>query len=395
MGMGNYIDRIIEADVKNGEISGADICVIKNNEEIYRKQYGYSDKERHIAMPDDAIFRMYSMTKPVTAVAMMILVERGIIDLNDPVSKYMDTYKNPKVLSNGKIINAKREILIKDIMNMTSGMSYPDSNTLAGRIVGDLYDVLQKEQREGKGRTTVEWCRELGKLPLEFNPGEEWRYGTSADVCGAVIEIVSGKRLSEFMREEIFEPLRMKYTDFYVPEEKWDRFTQVYEYTEDGILSPYECRHLGITDYRTLPAFESAGAGLVSTINDYKRFALMLLNDGEYNGRTILHRKTMDYLRTPCVGDELLANREWESQRGYTYGNLMRIMKDIAQAGTLGSVGEFGWDGWTGNYFLVDPAENMIMLYFIQRINGGKFTTINKLRNVIYGNLGEYIKRFE
>ena len=119
----------------------------------------------------------------------------------------MDTYKNPKVLSNGKVIDAKREILIKDIMNMTSGMSYPDSNTLAGRIVGDLYDVLQKEHREGNGRTTVEWCRELGKLPLEFNPGEEWRYGTSADVCGAVIEIASGKRLSEFMREEIFEPL--------------------------------------------------------------------------------------------------------------------------------------------------------------------------------------------
>lgn len=395
MGMGNYIDRIINEDVANGEISGADICVIKNNEEIYRKQYGYSDKEKGKVMPSNAIYRMYSMTKPITSVAMMILVERGIVDLNEPVSNYMDTYKNPKVIYNGQLVDAKREVLIRDIMNMTSGMPYPDANTPAEQKVGELYNILQREQREGKSRSTVEWCSELGKLPLEFNPGEKWKYGTSADVCGAVIELASGKRFSDFLQDEIFEPLGMKDTAFYVPEEKWDRFTQVYEHTDDGILKPYEGRHLGMTDYTRLPEFESGGAGLVSTVDDYKRFAMMLLNNGEYNGRTILHRKAMDYIKTPCVSDELLAGRNMDSQRGYSYGNLMRIMKYPQESGTLGSVGEFGWDGWTGNYFFVDPAENMVMLYFIQRISSGRITTINKLRNAIYGNLGEYIKRFE
>lgn len=386
MGANNYIDRIIDLDVKNGEISGADICVIKDNVEIYRKQYGYANKEENKSMLDNVIFRMFSMTKPVTSVAMMILVERGIIDLNEPVSRYMSTYKSPKVLNNGKIIPAKRELVISDLMNMTSGMSYPDESTVAGKEVAKLYKKLQDEQKKGKSKTTVEWCKELGKLPLEFNPGEDWRYGTSADVCGAIIEIASGMKLSDFLKKEIFEPLGMEDTDFYVPSDKWDRFAQVYEYTKDGLL-PYNGRTLGITDYKEPPKFESAGAGLVSTINDYKKFALMLLNKGEYEGVRILHRKSVEFITTPAVSDEILKNRDWEAQKGYSYGNLMRIMTNPNKAATLGSVGEFGWDGWTGNYFLVDPKENLVILYFIQRINSGKLETVSKLKNVIYGML--------
>lgn len=386
MGDNIYIDRIINSDVENGEISGASICVIKDNKEIYKKNYGYANKEEQKPMLDNAIFRMFSMTKPITSVAMMILVERGIVDLNEPVSKYIRTFKNQKVQKNGKLVKPKREVLISDLMNMTSGMSYPDESTVSGSEVATLYRKLQSEQRKGKGKSTVEWCSELGKLPLEFEPGTNWRYGTSADVCGAIIEIASGMKLSEFLNKEIFEPLNMQDTSFFVPSEKWDRFTQVYEYTNNGLL-PYRGFTLGITDYKQPPNFESAGAGLVSTIDDYKKFALMLLNKGEYEGIRILHRKSVEFITTPSVSDDILKTRDWEAQKGYSYGNLMRIMVEPNKGGTLGSVGEFGWDGWTGNYFLVDPKENLVVLYFIQRINSGKLETVNKLKNVIYSLL--------
>lgn len=212
-------------------------------------------------------------------------------------------------------------------------------------------------------------------------------YGLSADVLGGVVEAVSGKSYGAFLREELFLPLEMKDTGFFVPEERKERFAQIYNWNEKTeSLIPFTDSHLG-EYYGEDVAFESGGAGLVSTIDDYSHFAQMLLQKGEYQGKRILGSKTVEFMTKNRLSEAQKVDFNWDSLWGYGYGCLMRILADQGPAGSNASIGEYGWDGWTGNYVMIDPAEELIFIYFMQKCNTGTTPLVRKLRMVTYGAL--------
>lgn len=382
------IDNLINQYIADGEIAGASLLVLKDGEEKYAKVYGESDKENHIPMQRDTIFHLYSMSKPVTAAAVMILFERGELDVWDAVSKYLPCFKNQTVWTEAGEVPANRDITIWDCLNMTTGIPYPCEELESGRRLDKIFCELIKRREAGEYVDTMEWMRQVAKVPLSFQPGEKWMYGFSADILGAVVEAVSGKKFGQFLQEEIFAPLGMTDTGFYVPEEKWNRFAVSYENWSAGSLVPMLHSHLG-EYYKSDVAFESGGAGMVSTITDYAKFAQMLLNGGKLGNVRILGKKTVEFMAQNHLTEAQKVDYTWDSTRGYGYGCLMRCLENKGAAGTNGSVGEFGWDGWTGNYVTINPADNMVLLFFIQRCGYGFGELTRKVRALTYGALTE------
>lgn len=375
---------IIEADIKADCTVGAKLAVIHKGETVFTETVGMADKEKGIPMKEDTMFRLFSMTKPVTACAAMILLERGKFELNNPVKWFLPTFEAPTVLDEQGERPADRDITIGDLLSMTSGIPYPDGH-LSGQAMGALWGMQSDNYLNGgKLYNTKEFALEMGKKPLTFTPGKQWMYGASADVMGAVIEVVSGMTLGEFFRKEIFEPLGMNDTGFYIPKEKYSRLAQAYEY-KDGKDVPFTHFHLCLTDYSEQPAFESGGAGLVSTIEDYSKFVKMLMNKGEYNGVRILGRKTVELMTRNFLSDEQKSSLNWDSTVGHGYGCFMRVLEDGTKAGLNQSEGSYGWDGWMGCYFSIDPKEELAVLYFIQQAGAGCTGTVRRLQNVIWG----------
>lgn len=382
------MDSIIEKEVAHRKVVGANVLIIHNENEIYFKTIGYADKEQKRIMNRDTIFRMYSMTKPITAIAIMILVERKKINLLDPIKKYFPEFSNSLVYSSeGNLENINRDINIYDLLNMTSGIPYPDESHESGRKMDKLFKDLIKRREEGELINTQDYIKYISQIPLVQQPGTKWVYGLSADILGGIIEIVTNKKFSQFLKEEIFDPLEMKDTDFFVPKSKLNRFAQNYKWNEERKeLIPFTNSHLG-EYYGEDVAFESGGAGLVSTIDDYSHFAMMMINNGEYNGKRILDSKTIKFMTQDKLTKEQKDDFTWDGMKGYGYGNLMRILINKEEAKTSSSIGEFGWDGWTGNYVSIDPKEKLIILYFIQRCDSGVTPIIEKLKNVIYKSI--------
>lgn len=381
----NNLKPIMQNEIDKGYISGAAVRILHKGSIVYEDELGFMNKEEEKTVRKDTIYRMFSMSKPVTAVATMILYERGLLNLLDPVTNYLEGFKNQKVWTEDGLVAAKKEATIWDLLNMTSGLPYPDAGFKSGILMDKLFVEVEQELKAGKEVSTLEFANRMGQVPLEFHPGERWRYGVSADILGAVIEVITKKSFGEFLDEEIFKPLGMVDTSFYVPEDKLERFAEIYEYMDNTKeLLPCKWNFLGLNDFKSKPAFESGGAGLVSTIDDYSKFASMLLNKGSLNGVRILGRKTVDYLRTPCLKGERASYKDWDSMVGYDYGNLMRVLTDPVTAGSNASKGEFGWDGWTGNYFFIDPTEELIFLYAIQKCNGSNPLLMRRYRSIIY-----------
>lgn len=368
---------------------GAAICIIKDGKEVYRNEYGEADKEKHIPMEKSSIFRCYSMTKPVTSVAIMTLVEKGIIALSDPVSNFIPSFKNQTVLTEKGYVPAKREVTIQDLMNMTAGLTYPDASFPAGKEMQDMIDKYYADVENGNPTSTYDLAVLIGEQPLEFQPGEGWRYSFCADVLGAVVEVVTGKKYGEFLKETIFEPLGMVDTDFYVPEEKQNRFMQNYQYMpETKTMEPCTWQHLGLTYmHKKKPLFESGGAGLVSTIDDYSKFVIMMLNKGTLGNVRILGRKTVEIMTKNNLTPKQLEMYDWDSLKGYGYGNLMRVMMDVPASQSLGSEGEYGWDGWLGSYVAIDPKENLAIIYVIQKCGGNGYRDVQIIRDIVYSAL--------
>lgn len=224
----------------------------------------------------------------------------------------------------------------------------------------------------------------IGRCPLEFQPGSNWKYGVSADILAAVVEKVSGMPYSEFLEKELFEPLEMTDTGFYVPEEKQDRLAMAYQSTKDGIKE-YKDNTLGIRlSMDVPPAYEAGGAGLVSTIDDYSKFTEMLLNKGNFQGQQILFPKTVEFMTTHRLTPQQQAGMDnWVEMNGFSYGNLMRVMTDPWKAGFAAAPGEYGWDGWLGCYFTNIPDTEMTILMMMQKKDAGTFELTRRLRNVI------------
>lgn len=383
------VKKLFEGYVENGHAAGASVAVFKDCKERFYFDTGYADIERGYDMSHNTIFRCFSMTKPITSVAVLILMERGIIDLYSPVSEYLPEFAaaNMKVMDGEEVVPAKREILVRDLMDMTAGTVYPDLGDEAGRKMALLYDTISGEQDMGVKPGTMDFIRRIALQPLAFEPGTHWRYGTEADILGAVVEAASGMRFGDFLQKEIFDPLGMKDTAFYVPEEKKNRFAQIYRVVEPGVFALDTEKHLGMEGYDEKPAFESGGAGLVSTVEDYGKFAMMLANGGTYDGVRILSPYTVEFMGTNQLDAQCRRDLTWETLRGYGYGNLCRVMDTPQCTGCSVQLGAFGWDGWTGNYFLIDPVENMVIMYVIQKCDGTDDKLVRKLLNTVYGAL--------
>lgn len=382
------MDKLISQEVSEGRVKGASALVLHKGQEIYYNAFGFADAERGLPMRRDTIIHLYSMTKPITAAAVMILAERGELDVWDAISDYLPAFRDPRVWDEEKQceIPAKREITVWDLLNMTSGIPYPDMIHEPGRRMDKVVKELVRRREQGETVGTQEFVSRIAEVPLCFRPGEQWMYGFSADVLGAVVEVVSGKKFSKFLKEEMFEPLEMTDTGFFVPKDKLHRLAQYYDLMPQGELKVHTGSHLG-EYYGEDVAFESGGAGLVSTLDDYSHFASMLINKGKYKGRQILGRKTVEFMAQNRLTDKQRETMIWDSVKGYGYGCLMRVLLDQGQAGFNGSPGEFGWDGWTGNYVTMDFSEELVFLYFIQLCGAGTTPAVRKLKMVTYSAL--------
>ncbi len=383
------LEGIIEREVEREQTAGANILVLQNGREVAYAQAGYADLEEKKPYQRDTIVRLYSMTKPVTAAAVMLLADRGELDLNQGAEEFIPEFRNIKVDENGTLTDPVRRIRIYDLLHMTSGLCYGGDESAANIETEKVFQEIIERMDTEDAVTTVEAAKRLAGCPLRFQPREQFLYGSSADVLGAVIEIVSGRRLSKFCREELFEPLGMKDTGFYVPEEKQSRLAKVYESTAEG-MKLFTGRHLGISNrMERLPAFESGGAGLVSTVDDYARFAQMLMQGGTFEGRKIMEPGTVKLLTQgklqPWQQDYFA--RTWEGLDGYSYANLMRVMTEPGLACLRVSEGEYGWDGWLGNYFANSPKDGITMLATCQKRDAGTTSMVRKLKNVVWNSL--------
>ena len=336
---------------------------------------------------------MYSMSKTVTAVAAYKLIEQGKLDFGQQLNDILPEFANVTVCtetgSTGTPHPAARPILIQDLLNMTSGYGYGaywEGSTYGEHETSKLIDELNTDVTSENKITTQEFARRIAKIPLNFEPGTDYQYGYSADILGAVIEKVSGQKFSDFLKENIFDPVGMKDTAFYVPQSKQTRLSKIYR---TGLEEFTGC-NLGVGyKMENPPAFESGGAGLCSTVDDYMKFGLMLLNKGNLDGAQILQPATVDFMTNAVLRDDLQQkfNQKMEHLSGYTYCNLLRIATEPGKCKALTTKGEYGWDGWLGPYLGIDPANNLVLVMTMQKVDAGTWDLTRKVKNIIYSAL--------
>ena len=383
------IDTLLKEMVDNSFAAGASVLVLKDGKEQYYGQAGHRDIDNNLPFDRSTISRLYSMSKPITSVAAMILLEDGAYELDDPVSKYIPSFKDQVVAEGYNRFPVSRAATIRDLLNMSAGLAYGGVNNVTEHESGELIAEGVKRIGSDNEMSTMEFAQRTGELPLIFQPGCGFNYSTCADIMGAVIEKVSGQSFGEFLHKRIFDPLGMADTDFYVPNSKQDRLSKVYEDTPNG-LKEYTYNHLIINlsgDHK--PAFESGGAGIFSTIDDYALFATMLHNGGiSKDGQRIIGSQTIDFMRSASTEDKVrpMFLKGW-GDTGYDYCNFLRIMKDSSKSPTLAINGEYGWDGWLGCYFINVPSHNMTFLMMMQRADAGTTNYTRRIRNVVYSAL--------
>lgn len=371
----------LDRAINSGEETGASIVVTVGGETVFTHSAGLADAENSVHFTSDTVCRAFSCTKVATSVACMILVERGILDTADELSWYIPEFSHPFFIREGKKIDSP-PIKIRDLLNMTSGIPYPGDGREGGIETDSLWGRLDAGIRDGNSMTTQEWAAEAGKCPLMFPAGSEWMYGASADILGAVIEKAADTELGEFMRANIFSPLGMEDTAFYVPPEKRGRLAVLYDGAgKDRRLPNYV--NLCIYDYDSEPAFCSGGAGLFSTASDYSKLGAELA----YGTVGIISRKTVDMMRRSGLSPEQRRTLNWDSVRGFGYGNLMRMLENRNEAGLIASEGAFGWDGWTGTYLLGDTSEKLSVTLFLQRCGAGTTRLSRCAVNTVYAAL--------
>ena len=375
----------LERAVENHEAAGISLLVLRDGTELCYAQAGKADIGSGKPVSRDSIFRLYSQSKPITAAAVMILADRGEIDLMAGADQYLPGFRNPRVVNpDGGIVPALRAPWILELLTMTAGLCYPDADP-AGQYAARVFEEDQARIPAGEGMSTAEFCNRLGEQPLAFQPGTGWRYSTCADILGAVVEAVSGKRFGQFLKEELFDPLGMKDTDFWVPAEKKDRLVTCYRRIPGG-LEEFRNLHLAVGQYDRAPAFESGGAGLVSTLDDYAAFAAMLMNGGSYGGRRILSPAAVRFMTAPRLSPEI-RRALWDSLCGYNYGCLVRVCDRPGSCAVFNEAGEYGWDGWLGTYFANLPASRITFLLNQNAPDTGTAAVTRKCRNILASEL--------
>ncbi len=372
------IDSVMQRYVDQRILAGIVTLVARRGHVVHFEKFGFQDIKTSKPMELDTIFRIYSMTKPITSVALMMLFEQGLVRLADPVTKFIPEFKKVKVWVNeGEFADLVREITVHDLLMHTAGLSYGDyDETLTP--VDKLYDQADVFNTD---MTLHEMMRRIADLPLVHQPGEVWRYSVATDVVGRLIEVISDISLADFLDEKILRPLGMEDTAFSVPAEKMGRFATLYGMTEKGALEVLDTVVGG--DYVNV-RLHSGGHGLVSTAADYLRFAQLVLNGGELDGVRLLGRKTMELMTTNHIPPTLLPLEMVDPWPGFGFGLGFRVLLDVPQAGVMGSVGSHGWAGWASTYFWVDPQEQLIGILMLQYIPSGTYPISEDFRTAVY-----------
>ena len=354
------IDSAIEAEIAADKIQGAVALIARHGTIVYQKSFGYADIDSQTRMQNDSIFRIASMTKAVTTVAAMMLYEQGHFQLNDPVSKYIPAFTHMKVISavgdDGSLstIDATRPIRIIDLLTHSSGISYP---FIPGKLHKSYVEAGVIDGPTSKNVTLQSKMEILAKQPLLFEPGSAWAYGLSTDVLGYLVEVVSGKPLDRFFAEEIFAPLGMNNTYFYLPEDKTDQLVTLYAAVAGKglIVSKGDESSIKLDNPRYpvegAKTYFSGGAGLSSTALDYARFCQMLLNGGSFNGSRLLGRKSIELMRTARAD----IDKDGEADFGLGF-----YITELETTGEIGSPGTFSWSGAFDTSYWIDPAENLV-----------------------------------
>ena len=361
---------LIQGEIDRKELAGAVTILARHGKVLDYRTYGVNDIGTGSAMAKDTIFRDYSMTKPVTAVAMMILYEQGKWLPMDPIAKYVPEFAHLKVFngvdSDGKpiLVDAEHAPTLRELMTHSAGFLYGFGNSK----VDDLY----KQAKPLQAGSLQEMIDRIAKLPLAYQPGKEWQYSMSMDVEGYIVEKLSGQTLPQFMHDRIFAPLGMRDAGFYVPAEKRARFATNYRDDADGKLVPTQADAGAPKDYAEEPALASGGGGLVSTAEDYYRFALMLSNGGELNGVRILSPETVKLMTSNHLPQELMTGKFGGGmhvmRRGFGYGYNCAVITDPGEANLPDGKGTFFWDGAAGTWFWVDPTNDIVFVGMIQRM---------------------------
>jgi len=371
--------------VDSGMLPGIQVMVARGGHCVYHDFTGCRDVERGQPVTEDTIYRIYSMTKPITSAAVMTLYEQARLRLDDPIEAYLPELADLQVFASGtpesyETVLAHRPVSIRDLLTHTSGFTY---DFLGDNPVSALYAKHRVNHVFGKDDMPA-FLEKLGALPLVSQPGAEWNYSVSTDVLGCLVERISGTTFCDYLREVVFDPLGLADTAFYVPEGKQDRFAACY-HAVDGVRAlqddPASSRFL------RPPVFESGGGGLVSTVNDYWRFAQMLLNGGELEGARVLGRKTVEYMMANHLDGDMAAMGQpsfsESSYEGIGFGLGGSVVIDPARSQTLQSAGTFAWGGMASTAFWIDPAENVLAILLTQWVPSSTYPIRNELRALV------------
>jgi CubicO group peptidase (beta-lactamase class C family) len=375
------------------KIAGCQIAIARHGVQAYSGAFGSMDLERNRPMRDDAIFRIYSMTKPITSVALMMLYERGYFQLNDPVSRYVPSWKNHRVWVSGEgedmvTERPRRPATFRDVLSHAAGLTYGGGLPGVGiqHPIDKVYRAL-KIRSSDTTDTMVEFMDKLAEVPLRYHPGERWMYSLATDVCGALVEIISGRPFADFLREEIFEPLGMVDTAFHVAPDKVDRFCANYQRGPDKALKLLDDPQT--SNYIRDAAFKSGGGGLTGTTADYMRFCEMLRRGGELDGVRILGPRTLEMMHMNHLpgGKDLtqlaIGSFSETANEGVGFGLGFASTQGVVATGGLG-VGDYYWGGAASTIFWVDPKEDMTMVFMTQLMPSGTFNFRGQLKNLVY-----------
>jgi CubicO group peptidase (beta-lactamase class C family) len=375
-------EHLQERYVQPGKIAGCQTVVARHGQVAYFRSLGCADLERSVPVRDDTIWRIYSMTKPITSVALMTLYERALLQLDDPVERHLPEWGDVRVWQeDGSLAAPHRQVVVRDLLTHTSGLSYgfvPDD---------DPVDRMYAEAGLRDDITLEELSRRLAALPLRFHPGTRWHYSYATDVCARLVEVIAGRPFDEYLQEVIFEPLGMVDTGFAVPESATGRFAVNYTHDaagallviDDPVSSPYLRRR----------AMLSGGGGLVSTTGDYVRFVEMLRRGGELDGHRVIGERTLRYMRRNHLPggasmSDLALGGPGAAGAGAGFGLGFSVMLDPVQVGTIGSAGDYAWGGAASTIFWVDPVEDMVVVFMTQLIPGRQFNFRGQLSQLVH-----------
>jgi CubicO group peptidase (beta-lactamase class C family) len=378
------IDATLKRFIDSGKTAGVSALIFEKGKEVYFNAFGNADREANVRMDRNTLVRIFSMTKPVTGVALMTLYDKGAFQLDDPLSKYAPEFAEMKVFtgvdSSGNVLlePAKRPITIRDITRHTAGF--------AGMDIPALAALVRKADYMNPANTLSEMAKRLAALPLQFHPGDQWAYGPSVDVQAYLVEKLSGKPFDQYIKEVIFDPLKMTNTRYVVPESDRPRFAALYNRSDAGVLTRVPDQQANAFNTKDW-ALKPGGFGLTSTLDDYMKFTQMLVNKGSLGKARILKPATVQLISTNQLSDTI-TKRMWlpsKGRVGFGIDFAVRTQPPANKEENNGIVGEFFWDGAASTMFWVDPANELTAVLFTQLVPFDKVKLHKSFRDAVYG----------